>query len=81
LGLTNGSTLINQKAYKTGSDFIAVNGNTAYTFVIRNNAALTDTLSIPAVTLENGHIYTIWAKGVKAETGANALGLAIIKNK
>lgn len=81
LGLTNGSTLINQKAYKTGSDFIAVNGNTAYTFVIRNNAALTDTVSIPAVTLENGHIYTIWAKGVKAETGANALGLAIIKNK
>lgn len=80
LGLTNGSTLINQKAYKAGSDFIAVNGNTAYTFVIRNNAALTDTVSIPAVTLETGHIYTIWAKGTKAETGANALSLAVLKN-
>lgn len=80
LGLTNGSTLFSQKAYKTGSDFIAVNGNTAYTFVIRNNAALTDTVSIPAVTLEAGHNYTIWAKGLKAEVGSDALGLAVIKN-
>ncbi len=80
LGLTNGSTLINQKAYKVGSDFIAVNGNMAYTFVIRNNAALTDTVSIPAVTLENGRSYTIWAKGVKGQVGNDALSLAIIKN-
>jgi len=80
LGLTNGSTLVSQNAYKAGSDFIAVNGNTSYTFVIRNNASVTDTLSIPAVTLESGRSYTIWAKGVKAETGNNALGLAVIRN-
>ncbi len=80
LGLTNGSTLITQKAYKAGSDFIAVNGNTAYTFVIRKHSALADTVSIPAVTLEAGRSYTIWAKGLKAEAGADALGLAVIKN-
>jgi len=80
LGLTNGSTLISQKAYKAGSDFIAVNGNTAYTFVIRNHATRTDTVSIPAVTLETGHSYTIWAKGVKTEVGNDALGLSVIKN-
>lgn len=80
LGLTNGSTLINQKAYKAASDFIAVNGNSPYTFVIRNNAALTDTVSLPAVTLESGKSYTIWAKGVKGELGGNELGLAVIKN-
>ncbi len=80
LGLTNGSTLISQKAYKAGSDFIAVNGNVAYTFVIRNNAALTDTVSIPQVTLEAGRSYTIWAKGAKGEIGNDALGLSVIKN-
>lgn len=80
LGLTNGSTLIGQKAYKAGSDFMAVNGNTGYTFVIRNNTTLTDTVSIPQVTLEAGHSYTIWAKGVKGETGNNALGVSVIKN-
>lgn len=80
LGLTNGSTIISQKAYKTGSDFIEVNGNKAYTFVIRSHATPTDTVSIPAVNLESGHIYTIWAQGIKAQTGNNALGLAVIKN-
>ena len=80
LGLTNGSTLISQKAYKVGSDFIAINGNTAYNFVIRNHTALTDTVKIPAVTLEAGRSYTIWAKGLKAEVGNDALGIAIIKN-
>ncbi|MEJ5994412.1 DUF4397 domain-containing protein [Pedobacter sp. Du54] len=80
LGLTNGSTLITQKAYKTASDFVAVNGDTGYTFVIRNNAALTDTVSIPQVTLESGHSYTIWAKGAKGETGNDALGVSVIKN-
>ena len=80
LGLTNGSTLIGQKAYKAGSDFIAVTGNAAYNFVIRNHTALTDTVKIPAVTLEAGRSYTIWAKGLKAEVGNDALGIAIIKN-
>lgn len=80
LGITNGSTLIGQKAYKVGSDFVAVNGDMGYTFVIRNNAALTDTVSIPQVTLEAGHSYTIWAKGAKGETGNDALGVSVIKN-
>ncbi|RZL35991.1 MAG: DUF4397 domain-containing protein [Pedobacter sp.] len=80
LGLTNGSTLISQKAYKSSSDFTPVNGNTGYSFVIRNNAAPTDTVSIPQVTLEAGHSYTIWAKGVKGELGNDALGLSVIKN-
>ncbi len=80
LGLTNGSTLIGQKAYKAASDFMAINGNAAYTFVVRNNAALTDTMSIPQVTLEAGHSYTIWSKGVKGEIGNDALGVSIIKN-
>lgn len=80
LGLTNGSTLFTQKAYKAASDFIVADGNKAYTFVIRSNAVPTDTLTIPAVNLESGHIYTIWAKGIKAQNGNNGLGLAVIKN-
>ena len=80
LGLTNGTTLINKKAYKAASNYIEVNGNTAYTFVIRNNTILTDTVSIPAINIESGRIYTIWAKGLKAETGNNSLGIAVIKN-
>lgn len=80
LGLTNGSTLISKKAYKAGSDFISVNGNAAYTFVIRKNNVLTDTVSIPSTTLEAGKNYTIWAKGLKTSTGNNTLSLAVIKN-
>lgn len=80
LGLTNGSTLVSQKAYKAGSDYIAVNGNTPYNFVIRNHAALADTVSIPAVTLEAGRSYTVWAKGLKAGTADNALSVAVIKS-
>ncbi|RZK42475.1 MAG: DUF4397 domain-containing protein [Pedobacter sp.] len=79
-GLTNGKTLASEKAYKIASDYMAIEGNTAYTFVIRNHGTPTDTVSIPAVTLETGRSYTIWAKGLKAETGANALGLAVIRN-
>lgn len=80
LGLTNGSTLISQKAYKAGSDYMEVEGNKAYTFVVRNNAVLSDTVSIAAVNIEAGRNYTIWAKGMKAQTGNNALGLAVIRN-
>lgn len=80
LGLTNGSTLISGKEYKTGSNFIEVDANKAYTFVIRNSDALADTVSIPAVNLEAGRNYTIWAKGMKAQTGNDALGLAVIRN-
>lgn len=80
LGLTNGSTLVSQKAYKAASEFMAVDGNKAYTFVIRNSAALADTVSIPALNLVSGGSYTIWAKGIKAQTGNNGLGLAIIRN-
>lgn len=80
LGLTNGSTLIGPKAYQSGSDFIAVDGNKGYTFVIRNQTAVTDTLSIPEVTLAAGHSYTIWAKGTKGDVANDALGISIVKN-
>lgn len=80
LGLTNGSTLISEKAYKAASDYMEVEGNKAYTFVIRNNAALADTVSIPTVNIETGRNYTIWAKGMKAQSGNNALGLGVIRN-
>ncbi len=81
LGLTNGTTLISQKAYKASSNYISINGNSTYNFVIRKHASPLDTVSITAATLEAGRSYTIWAKGLKAEVGKNALGLTIIKNK
>lgn len=81
LGLTNGSTLISQKAYKASSNYTSINGNATYNFVIRKHASPLDTVSITAASLEAGRSYTIWAKGLKAEVGQNALGLTIIKNK
>jgi hypothetical protein len=80
LGLTDGSTLISEKEYKKNSGFIEVEGDTKYNFVIRNHAATQDTVGLTAMTLEAGHIYTIWANGLKAGTGATSLGGEIIKN-
>ena len=80
LGLTNGSTLVTGKAYKAASDYLAIKGNVSHTFVIRNSAALADTVSIPAVMLESGRSYTIWAKGLKAEAGSAALSIGLIRN-
>ena len=69
LGLDDGTTLISNKEYKQNSGFIAVNGNTQYNFVIREHGSTADKVSLPAVTLQSGHIYTIWAKGIYTETG------------
>jgi hypothetical protein len=80
LGLTNGTTLVTGKPYKEASDYIAIKGNVSHTFVIRSTAAPADTVSIPAVMLESGRSYTIWAKGLKLEAGSNALTIGLIRN-
>lgn len=80
LDLTNGTTVISSKAYKAASEFIAVDVNSPFNFSIKNSGSADVLVTMPAVSLEMGRNYTIWAKGLKAGTGADALGIGIIKN-
>ncbi|GAA4087274.1 DUF4397 domain-containing protein [Mucilaginibacter panaciglaebae] len=64
LGLDNGTTLVSGRNYKQNSGFIAVDGNKAYKFVIREHGATQAKATLTAATLKAGHIYTIWAKGI-----------------
>lgn len=80
LGLTNGTTLFTNQTYKNEGTFISMDPTKSYTFVIRNHANKADTVMIPAVTLEPNRNYTVWAKGLKSETGDNALSIGLIRN-
>ncbi|WP_256009372.1 DUF4397 domain-containing protein [Desertivirga xinjiangensis] len=80
LGLSEGSTLISNKMYKENGDFISLEGDKKYNFVIRNHSDNQDVVSLNPVTLEAGHIYTIWASGLKEGSGEVAPGAKIIRN-
>jgi hypothetical protein len=68
----SGSTLVNFNA------FTPVDAGT-YTFEVRTGSATGNVaLTVPGVVLEDGKIYTIYAKGTLAGTGANALGAGVI---
>lgn len=80
LGLNDGSTLISGRTYKQNSGFTAIDGDKKYTFVIREHGATANKVTLSEVTLDAGHIYTVWANGIYTDTGTNGSGGAIIKN-
>ncbi|WP_214072735.1 DUF4397 domain-containing protein [Mucilaginibacter sp. dw_454] len=80
LGLADGSTLVSGRTYKQNSAYITVNGGQSYHFVIREHGATAVKVDMPAGTLNSGHSYTIWAKGLYTATGSNVLGGAVIEN-
>lgn len=66
------------KAFKDKTDFITITPSDNETFSIAEG---TNTIAIlPSVKIENGKIYTLWAKGLKTATDSTKLSLAIMKH-
>jgi len=53
----------------------------SYNLEVRLAGTSTVVLSLPGINLENGKIYTVFAKGLVGGTGMQALGAQIIVNK
>lgn len=74
------SVLIANIPFGTASNFNQIKP-AKYTFKVISRDTSVKTIDTISYTLENGKIYTFWAKGLINTTGANKLGIKVIKNK
>ncbi len=77
---SSGAVVFGNKAFKEYSAFTPLDAGT-YNLDVRVAGTKTVALVLPAITLEAGKIYTVFAKGFLGGTGAQALGAQIIVNK
>lgn len=75
-----GNINFNKTVSSTQMAFTPVDAGT-YNLEVRLAGTTTVVLSLPGIILENGKIYTVFAKGFVGGTGAQALGAQIIVNK
>lgn len=75
----NATALFTAKAFKEFTPFTSINPSESYTFQVKQAGNVTATL--PAVKIEKGKIYTIWAKGLSSATDSTKFGLSIMTNK
>jgi len=85
VAVTGGPVLFSNRTFNksvTGSEmaFTPVDAGT-YNLEVRLAGTTTVVLSLPGIVLENGKIYTVFAKGFVGGTGTQALGAQIIVNK
>ncbi len=77
---SSGAVVFSDIAFKESTVFTPLDAGT-YNLDVRVAGTSTVALVLPPVTLEAGKIYTVFAKGFLAGTGAQALGAEIIVNK
>ncbi len=77
---TTGAIVFGDYSFKDASAFTPLDAGT-YDLEVRLQGTSTTVLTLNGITLENGKIYTVFAKGFVAGTGAQALGAQIIVNK
>lgn len=85
VAVTGGPVLFSNRTFNksvtsTEMAFTPVDAGT-YNLEVRLAGTSTVVLSLPNITLENGKIYTVFAKGFVGGTGMQALGAQIIVNK
>ena len=78
--LTNGTVVFGDYIFKEASAFTPLDAGT-YNLQVRLQGTSTVVLDLPGIVLTNGKIYTVFAKGLVAGAGAQALGAQIIVNK
>lgn len=76
---SSGAVVFGNKAFKEYTAFTPLDAGT-YNLDVRVAGTSTVALVLPAITLEAGKIYTVFAKGFLGGTGAQALGAEIIVN-
>ncbi|MBK7881098.1 MAG: DUF4397 domain-containing protein [Saprospiraceae bacterium] len=77
---SSGAVVFGNKAFKEYTAFTPLDAGT-YNLDVRVAGTSTVALVLPAITLEAGKIYTVFAKGFLGGSGAQALGAEIIVNK
>lgn len=77
---STGAVVFGNKAFKEYTAFTPLDAGT-YNLDVRVAGTSTVALVLPAITLEAGKIYTVFAKGFLGGTGSTALGAEIIVNK
>jgi hypothetical protein len=76
----SGAVVFGDVVFKEGTAFTPLDAGT-YNLDVRVAGTSTVALVLPAITLQAGKIYTVFAKGFLLGTGAQALGAEIIVNK
>jgi hypothetical protein len=77
--LTDGTVVFGNKAFSQYTPFTPLNAGT-YNLQVRLAGTSTVVLNLPNIVLENGKIYTVFAKGLVGRSGDQALGAQIIVN-
>lgn len=77
--LTDGTVVFGNTAFTENTAFTPLLATT-YDLQVRLAGTNTVVLSLPGITLENGKIYTVFAKGFVGGAGSQALGAEIIVN-
>lgn len=80
VALDGGAVVFGNKSFKESTAFTPLDAG-AYDLEVRVAGTSTVALDLPSITLQAGKIYTVFAKGFLAGTGAQALGAEIIVNK
>lgn len=79
VAVTGGTVWFPNRAFEQYTPFTAVDAGT-YALEVRNTGTSNVLFTVPGVTLQAGKIYTLFAKGFVAGTGAQALGAQVIVN-
>lgn len=77
--LDDGTVVFDNIAFKEYTPFTPLDAGT-YPLEVRDETATTTVLSLGDVTFEDGKIYTVFARGLAAGSGNQALGASIIVN-
>ncbi len=77
---SSGAVVFGDIAFKENTAFTPLDAGT-YNLDVRVAGTTTVALVLPAITLEAGKIYTVFAKGFLGGAGTQALGAEIIVNK
>ncbi|WDF56064.1 DUF4397 domain-containing protein [Mucilaginibacter sp. KACC 22063] len=80
LAITGGNVVATNKAYRTVSSFVPVQGDKAYTFEVRNAGTANVISTLPSLTLRSGSVYTIWVQGIAGATDQTKLSTRIQNN-
>lgn len=80
LGIKGGALITANKSYKGHSSFIALKGDTTYTFEVRMKGTSTVLVSQSNIPVRKGAIYTIWLHGLASATDNTRLSLGIQTN-
>jgi hypothetical protein len=77
---SNGTSIVANRTYKANSAFIPIEGDTQYSFVIREHGSTVNKVIMAPYVLHAGHNYTIWTRGIYTATDGAALDAGIVMN-